>query len=133
MDFPGALSERLGLTDAAAQGLAANVIGIIEDAVREAVSFGVASKIRDAVPELYRWQASTPTLPPGALHYDELDEWSAPGVTAEDAEFSSAMARFRVGPDRIPEVRALALQFLSSRLDAQTVAAIVKGVPHLAR
>jgi len=133
MDFPEALAEKLGIGDAAAKGLAAHVIGIIEDAVREAISFGVAARIRDAVPELYQWQSATPTLPPGALHYTELDEWSSPGLTAEDSEFASAMARFRVGPDRIPEVRALALEFLSTRLDAQVIATIVKGVPHLAK
>ncbi|MEW5742338.1 MAG: hypothetical protein AB1938_25700 [Myxococcota bacterium] len=133
MDFPGSLAERLGVTDAAARGLAGQVVGIIEDIVREKVSFGVASKIRDAVPELHRWQASTPTLPPGALRYDERDGWSNPGIAPEDADFASTLARFRVPVERVPEVRALALQFLSTRLDAKTFAAIVKGVPHLSK
>ncbi|GMU58658.1 MAG: hypothetical protein AMXMBFR34_04210 [Myxococcaceae bacterium] len=133
MDFPAALVGRLGVTDAAAKGLAGQVVGIIEDMVRELVSFGVASKIRDAVPELQRWQASTPTLPPGALRYDERDGWSNPGVPPEDVDFASTLARFRVPVERVPEVRGLALQFLSTRLDAKTFATIIKGVPHLSR
>lgn len=133
MDFPGELARALGVTDSAAQGLAGQVVGLIEDEVREAVSFGVASKIRDAVPEMHRWQASTPTLPPGAISREELFGRPKPGESPEDAELRSMLKRFRVPLERSREVRALALQFLSSRLDAQTVATIVRAVPHLTR
>lgn len=134
MDFPGELVRALGVTEAAAKGLAGQVVALIEDEVREAVSFGVASKIRDAVPELQRWQASTPTLPPGALSLEDL--LGLPRTNEprqEDPELRSMLRRFRVPLERAPEVRALALQFLSSRLDAQTFSTIVRAMPHLTR
>lgn len=134
MDFPGELAQALGMTDSAAKGLAGQVVGLIEDEVREAVSFGVASKIRDAVPEMHRWQSSTPTLPPGALRPEDLlPRPRGDGPAEEDPELRSMLRRFRVPLERSAEVRALALQFLSSRLDTQTVATIVRGVPHLTR
>jgi hypothetical protein len=133
MDFPGELSNALGVSEAAARGLAGQVVGLIEDEVREAVSFGLASKIRDAVPEVHHWQASTPTLPPGAISREESFGRPVVGEPPEEAELRSMLKRFRVPVERSPEVRALALQFLSSRLDAQTVATIVRAVPYLTR
>lgn len=133
MDFPGALVQQLGVTEAAAKGLAGQVVALVEDAVREKVSYTVASRIRDAVPELHRWQASTPTLPPGALRLDELGQPKLPGIAPEEQELASTLARFRVPFERAAEVRALTLQFLGARLDSKTFSQIIQGLPQLAR
>lgn len=121
MDLPRALSEAFGLTEAAGRGLAGQVVALIEDQVREQVSFGVASKIRDAVPELQGWQSSTPTLLPGALSLDGLPP------PREEGELEATLTRFLVPVARASEVRGLALRFLASRLDAQTVD-VIEGV-----
>ena len=60
MDIVEAFSHQLKLPENAARGLAGQLLGLIEDTVREKVSFGVASRIRDAVPEMIDWQTSAP-------------------------------------------------------------------------
>ncbi|MEW6434990.1 MAG: hypothetical protein AB1730_26115 [Myxococcota bacterium] len=125
MDFPGELIRTPGATDSAAKGLAGQVVALIEDEVREAVSFDVASKTLagvDAHAAAWRAPPGGPARPPAHRRAPE-----------ENPELRSMLRRFRVALERAGEVRALALQSLSSGLDAQTFATIVRAMPHLIR
>jgi hypothetical protein len=130
MDIVEALSLQLKLPENAARGLAGQLLGLIEDTVREKVSFGVASKIRDAIPEMIAWQTSAPTLAPGSLHINELP---LPTPLGDDAELDGLLERFRIPKGDTALVSSLALQFLSSRLDPSTLAVIARAMPSLTR
>lgn len=130
MNIVEALSLQLRLPENAARGLAGQLLGLIEDTVREKVSFGVASRIRDAVPEMIGWQTSAPTLAPGSLHINELP---LPTPAGDAAELDGLLERFRIPPGEMALVASLALQFLSSRLDPATLAVIARAMPALTR
>ncbi len=130
MDIVEAFTLQLKIPENAARGLAGQLIGLIEDIVREKVSFGVASRIRDAVPEMIDWQTASPTLAPGSLHINELPLASAGG---DDAEIDGLLERFRIARADGPLVSSITLQFLSSRLAASTLEVISKSVPALSR
>ena len=130
MNIVEALSLQLKLPENAARGLAGQLLGLIEDTVREKVSFGVASKIRDAVPEMINWQTSAPTLAPGSLHLNELP---LPSPSGDAAELDGLLERFRIPKSDTALVASLALQFLSSRLEPSTLAVIARAVPALTR
>jgi len=87
-------------------------LGLIEDTVRERVSFGLAARVRNAVPE---------SLPVNDLA----------GVSMLDprAEFESLLARFQVPAERGPRARALAVEFLASRLEPSALASLSSALP----
>ena len=126
MDLVDALATQLQLPENAARGLAGQVLGLIEDTVREQVSFGVAARLRDAVPEMAQWQVSAPTLRPGALFLADLPP--SPRGLGDQAELHALLERFSVHARESSAINALALRFLSSRLEASVVAAISKVV-----
>jgi hypothetical protein len=130
MNIVEALSLQLKLPENAARGLAGQLLGLVEDTVREKVSYGVASRIRDAVPEMIDWQTAAPTLAPGSLHINELP---LPTPHGEEAEFDGLLERFRIPPRDTGLVASLALQFLTSRLDAATLAVVGQSMPALTR
>lgn len=130
MDIVEALTLQLKLPENAARGLAGQLLGLIEDTVREKISFGVASRIRNAIPEMIDWQTSAPTLAPGSLHINELPLPTPPG---EEAELDGLLERFRIPKLESALVASLALQFLSSRLDPSTLSAIARAMPALTR
>lgn len=126
MDLVDALATQLQLPENAARGLAGQVLGLIEDTVREQVSFGVAARLRDAVPEMAQWQVSAPTLRPGALFLADLQP--SPRGLGDQAELHALLERFSVHARESSAINTLALRFLSSRLEASVVAAISKVV-----
>ena len=130
MDIVEAFTLQLKIPENAARGLAGQLIGLIEDIVREKVSFGVASRIRDAVPEMIDWQTASPTLAPGSLHIDELPLATQGG---DEAEFDGLLERFRISRDDVPLVSSITLQFLGSRLNASTLEVVTRSVPALSR
>jgi hypothetical protein len=130
MNIVEALTLQLKLPENAARGLAGQLLGLIEDTVREKVSYGVASRIRDAVPEMIEWQASAPTLAPGSLHINELP---LPTAHGDEAELDGLLDRFRIPARDRPLVASLVLQFLSSRLDASMRGVIANAMPALVR
>jgi hypothetical protein len=130
MNLIEALTLRLQLPQNAARGLAGQVLGLVEDVVREKISYGLASRVRDAVPELLDWQASSPTIAPGSLHLDDLP---LPTAAGDEAELDGLLERFRIKKQDAPVVTSLTLQFLASRLDAPLVAAITGVMPALTR
>jgi hypothetical protein len=130
MNIVEALSLQLKLPENAARGLAGQLLGLVEDTVREKVSYGVASRIRDAVPEMIDWQTSAPTLAPGSLHINELP---LPTALGDEAELDGLLERFRIPKTETALVASLALQFLSSRLDNTTVSVIARAMPSLTR
>lgn len=130
MDIIDAFTLQLRIPENAARGLAGQLIGLIEDIVREKVSFGVASRIRDAVPEMIDWQTASPTLAPGSLHIDELPLATQGG---DEAEFDGLLERFRISRDDVPLVSSITLQFLGSRLNASTLEVVTRSVPALSR
>ena len=130
MDIVEAFSLQLKLPENAARGLAGQLLGLIEDTVREKVSFGVASRIRDAVPEMIGWQTSAPTLAPGSLHINEMP---LPTAVGDEAELDGLLERFRIPTRDAALVASLALQFLSSRLDPSMLAVIARAMPALTR
>lgn len=130
MNIIDALSQQLHISENAAKGLAGQVLGLIEDTVREKVSFGVASKIRDAVPEMLQWQSSSPTILPGSL---SLSETPLPRAENDEAELVRLLERFQVPVKDAVLVGSLALQFLSSRVDAPVLAVIARTMPVLTR
>jgi hypothetical protein len=127
MDFVGALASHLQLPENAARGLAGQVLGLIEDTVREKVSYGLAARIRDAVPEMTRWQTSSPTLQPGALSLADLQP--VPRGLGDQAELHGLLERFAVHARESHAVHALALKFLASRLEPSQVALIAGALP----
>ena len=130
MNIVEALTLQLKLPENAARGLAGQLLGLIEDTVREKVSYGVASRIRDAVPEMIAWQTSAPTLAPGSLHINELP---LPTPHGDEAELDGLLDRFRIPARERPLVVSLALQFLSSRLEASMLSVIANAMPALIR
>jgi len=130
MDIVGAFVSQLNLNENSARGLAGQVLGLIEDTVREKVSYGVASRIRDAVPEMIEWQTSAPTLAPGSLHINELP---LPTPHGDEAELDGLLDRFRIPERERPLVASLALQFLSSRLESSMLGVIANAMPALIR
>lgn len=121
MDIIDAFVKQLNLTENAARGLAGQVFGLVEDTVREKVSYGVASKVRSAIPELLQWQSSSPTIIPGSL---SVHETPLPGGANEEVELVRLLERFRVDVSKSALVGSLSFQFLASRLDAKTMATI---------
>lgn len=130
MDFISSLATQLALTENAARSLAGQVLGLVEDTVREKVSFGVASRIRNAVPELVHWQATSPTIVPGSLTISDLPVGPADN---DEAELRRLLERFRVDTAKSPVVGALTMQFLASRVDPQVLSAIKRTMPLLAQ
>lgn len=129
MDIIDAFVKQLHLTENAARGLAGQVFGLVEDSVREKVSYGVASKVRSAIPELLQWQSSSPTIIPGSL---SVHETPLPGGANEEVELVRLLERFRVDVSKAALVGKLSLEFLASRLDAKTMATISRTMAWLA-
>ena len=130
MDIVEAFTLQLKIPENAARGLAGQLLGLIEDTVREKVSYGVASRIRDAVPEMIDWQLASPTLAPGSLHINELP---LPTPAGDEAELDGLMERFRIARADVGLVSSLILQFLASRLTPSTMEVVARAVPALAR
>lgn len=128
MDLISSLSTQLTITENAARSLAGQVLGLIEDTMREKVSFGVASRLRNAVPELVQWQATSPTIVPGSL---VLSEVPMDRADHDELELVRLLERFRVDLGKRPVVSALTMQFLASRVDAQVLSAIKRTMPLL--
>lgn len=128
MDLISSLSTQLTITENAARCLAGQVLGLIEDTMREKVSFGVASRLRNAVPELVQWQATSPTIVPGSL---VLSEVPMDRADHDELELVRLLERFRVDLGKRPVVSALTMQFLASRVDAQVLSAIKRTMPLL--
>ncbi len=126
MDLIGAYVAQLGLAENAARGLAGQLLGLIEDTVREQVSFGVAARVRNAVPEMLDWQLSSPTLRPGTL---SLDDFPTTTMLDPRAEWDGLFARFSVTPTQAPLARELAVQFLASRLEASVMTTVTRALP----
>ena len=127
MDFDGALQQRLQLPENAARGLAGQVLGLIEDTVRERVSFGLAAQLRDAVPEMAEWQRAAPTLRPGSLSLADLEP--LPRGLGDQAELHGLLERFRVHARESKAVHALALEFLATRLMPSQHALVARALP----
>lgn len=130
MDIVEAFTLQLKLPENAARGLAGQLLGLVEDTVREKVSYGVASRIRDAVPEMIDWQLASPTLAPGSLHINELP---LPTPAGDEAELDGLLERFRISRADVGLVSSLTLQFLASRLSASTLEVVAQAVPALNR
>ncbi|MBE2250097.1 MAG: hypothetical protein IAE78_11155 [Myxococcus sp.] len=130
MDIVSALSQQLKLPENAARGLAGQLLALIEDVVREKVSYSVASRIHDAVPEMVKWQVAAPTLAPGSIQLNELE---APLRDTEEADLIGLLERFKLNVTDSALVSSLTLQFLSSRLDPATMTLIARAVPSIAR
>lgn len=130
MDLITSLSTQLTITENAARSLAGQVLGLIEDTVREKVSFGVASRIRNAVPELVQWQATSPTIVPGSLAISEI---GLDRADHDELELIRLLERFRVDGGKSPVVSQLTMKFLASRVDAQVLSTIKRTMPLLAQ
>ena len=124
MDIVGALAQRLSLGENAARGLAGQVLGLFEEHVREHVSFGAAARFHDAIPEMTQWQLATPTLRPGTL---SLATIATP--TPGRSEMELLLERFHLELGDVPRVRALALEFLSTRLEPALFDHVLKIAP----
>ncbi|MFO0596817.1 MAG: hypothetical protein U0228_16000 [Myxococcaceae bacterium] len=126
MDLVAAYVSQLSLPENAARGLAGQFLGLIEDAVREKVSFGAAGRLRAAVPEMMQWQLSAPTLRPGTLSLHELE-----GTPMLDprAERDALLNRFHVPLSQAPLAQSLAVEFLASRVAPSVMDAVHKSLP----
>jgi hypothetical protein len=129
MDFIEALTIQLRVPEGSAKAMAGQLLELMERTVRERVSFGLASRVRDAVPELTSWQAATPMLAPGALHFREVP---LPSPLGGEAELDQLLERWRIPPGEHGLVRSLVVQFLSSRLAPETMGAVLQAMPALA-
>lgn len=130
MDIVEAFTLQLKLPENAARGLAGQLLGLVEDTVREKVSFGMASRVRDAVPEMIEWQSASPTLAPGSLHINELP-LATPG--GDEHELDGLLERFRIKRADTGLVTSLTTQFLASRLSPSTMEIVSRAVPALSR
>ncbi|MFT3707381.1 MAG: hypothetical protein QM817_06905 [Archangium sp.] len=126
MDLVAAYVSELGIPENAARGLAGQFLGLLEDTVREKVSFGVAARLRDAVPEMAQWQLAAPTLRPGTLSINDLVGTS---MLDPKAERDALLNRFHVPASKAPQVQSLAIAFLSTRVEPSVLAAITKSLP----
>lgn len=128
MDIIETFQRSLGISETSARGLAGQVFGLIEDTVRERVSFGVASQIHTAIPELLKWQASSPTIVPGSLHVSDL---TAERTENDEAELIRLLERFGIEVSKSSLVGALALQFLATRVDPKVLTIVAFTMPAL--
>jgi hypothetical protein len=128
MDIIDELKTSLNIPENAARGLAGQVFGLIEDTVRDRVSFSVASQIHSAIPELLKWQASSPTIVPGTLHVSDLAEERTEN---DEAELIRLLERFHVDVEKSSVVGALALQFLATRVDPKVLTIVAFTMPSL--
>lgn len=117
---------QLGLAENAARGLAGQLLGLIEDTVREQVSFGVAARLRHAVPEMAQWQLAAPTLRPGSLSLNDL---GASPLHDPKAELAGLLNRFHLPLTQGPLAQSLAMDFLASRVEPSVVRAIHTALP----
>lgn len=124
MDLVGALSNGLGLEENAARGLAGQVLGLVEELVREKISFGTAARMRDAIPEMSQWQLAAPTMRPGTLSLTSIDT-----PTPGRSELELLLERFQVELTALGAVRALTLEFLTTRLERGLLAKVVTAMP----
>jgi hypothetical protein len=131
MDIVGALSSELKLEENAAAGLAGGVLLLIEDIVRDKVDFDASSRIRLAVPEMRDWQMSSPTLAPGSVTLESLALSASHQAEGDLREFIGVLSRFQLEPAAVPQVAALMLQFLTSRLDPLALGIITGAMPLL--
>ncbi len=130
MNIVEALSTQLSLEEQSSAGLAGSMLLLVEDLVRAKASYGAASCIRDAVPEIRDWQMSSPTLTPGLLSLDSLP----PANTSGDlGEFVAVLARFERGADAANLAVSLLSRFLESRLEPEALSLITWAVPMLKR
>ncbi|MFZ5445907.1 MAG: hypothetical protein ACOZQL_38295 [Myxococcota bacterium] len=127
MDFVGILQQRLQLPENAARGLAGQLLGLIEDTVRDRVSFGLAAQLRGAVPEMEEWQRAAPTLRPGALSLADLEP--LPRGLGDQAELHGLLQRFQVHARESKLVHELALSFLATRLLPSQLALVARALP----
>ncbi len=126
MNLVAAYMEQLHLNENMARGLAGQLLGLIEDTVRDKVSFAMASRVRDAVPEMTQWQLSTPTLRPGALTLSDLKETS---MLDPRAERDSLLNRFNVPLSKSELAQSLAVEFLASRVQPSVLSAVTASLP----
>ncbi len=128
MDIIDAFKTNLSISETSARGLAGQVFGLIEDTVRERVSFGVASQIHTSIPELLKWQASSPTIIPGTLHVSDL---TAERTENDEAELIRLLERFGIDVAKSSLVGSLALQFLATRVDPKVLTIVAFTMPSL--
>jgi hypothetical protein len=126
VDLVAAYVSELEIPENAARGLAGQLLGLIEDTVREKVSYGAAARIRDAVPEMAQWQLAAPTLRPGTLSINDLATTS---MLDARAERDSLLNRFHVPLAKASQAQALAVAFLSTRVEPSVLAAITRSLP----
>lgn len=128
MDLVAEYVNKLGLAENAACGLAGQLLGLIEDTVRERVSFGVAARLRNGVPEMAQWQLAAPTLRPGTLSINDL---AGTSMLDPGAELEALLARFRVPRAQSALATSLALDFLATRVEPSAFEAIARAVREL--
>ncbi len=131
MDIVAALATQLKLEADSASGLAGGLLLLVEDLVREKVSFAAASVIRNAVPEMREWQMSSPTLAPGALDLAALSALP-PTAPGDEGEFAAVLGRFNVAPLSVDTAASLVGQFLQHRLEPAAFEVVKTAVPMLA-
>lgn len=129
MNIVAALSEQLKLDQELASGLAGGLLLLIEDVVRENVSFAAASVIRQAVPEMRDWQMSSPTLAPGMLSVDTIPP--SPETIGVSGDFLAVLGRFGIDALQLKKVATLMGTFLASRLDDADFATVSQAMPLL--
>ncbi len=131
MDLVETLSKELAIEPAEAESMAGALLVLVEDLARERVSYGLAARVRDAVPELLHWQTSAPTLAPGMLSLDDVGPGAAPG--SDETEFQLIFKRFNVAPAKAAGVPKVLRSFLGSRLEHSIVDTLVGALPWLGR
>ncbi len=128
MDLVGALGAQLKLEEPAAASLAGGLLLLVEDLVRERVSYAAGAQLRAAIPELAEWQHTAPTIAPGTLTLDTLPPPTAPG---DEGEFAAVLSRFGLEAGKTSLAITLLVHFLSRRLDSAALNAIVAAIPLL--
>lgn len=133
MDLIGELCVELKLKRVDAQGLAAQIISVVEETLHEAESVELARSVGDAVPELYEWRTSaSPTLTPGAMALSEVPPGTMLPPQTPERQLQGLLTRFKVDAGKAGVVGALVRRFLAGRMSEQAVARLAQSVPFLA-
>jgi hypothetical protein len=131
MDIIAAVTEKLGIPAAAAEGAVGSLLGVI----KQAAPPDAAAAIEQQVPEATKWAASAPDAGDGAADgLGGLVGGLLAGTSAGPlAALTGSLSKLGIGADSIGQLVPLVLQFLKGRVGDGVVAKILGAVPALAQ
>lgn len=121
MNLVEELTTTLGVTGTVAEGLAGQVLSMIDERLREKAP-DAAKKLRGVFPEITKWRGSAPTLQPGLTV-------AAVAAMAKEDELVGLLRRFGVDVARADKLSSTTLVSLAKVLDPPTMNEVARVFP----